>query len=45
MTKFHEIVEKAKELATKRGLQGSDRKRAMQNFVSEELDREIASES
>lgn len=42
MKKFHEIVTKAKKLANKRGLQGKARKKAMQNFVSEELDRELS---
>lgn len=42
MKKFHEIVSRAKELANERGLQGKARVQAMQNFVSEELDREIA---
>jgi hypothetical protein len=41
MKKFHKIVTKAKELATKRGLQGEARRQAMYNYVVEELDREL----
>jgi len=42
MKKFHKIVQRAKELATARGLQGEARRQAMQNYVVEELDRELA---
>lgn len=38
MKKFHEIVAQAKELANKRELQGEERRIAMQNYVSQELD-------
>lgn len=42
MEKFHEIIMRAKDLANRRGLQGKVRQQAMQNYVSEELDRELA---
>ena len=42
MEKFHKTVTKAKELANARGLQSKARQKAMQNYVSEKLDEELA---